>query len=76
MQIFEDYDEALAAKTDELSLCGTYRGETPVYFLIPAGATMDQGRDAAFQVQHGRPITNYELSLLKVAEQINQQVPA
>lgn len=73
MKTFETYDEMLAEKQDGQSPCGTYVGETPVYFLMPADATDEQARDAAFEVRNGRRMSGYEQTMLSAAQAIHER---
>jgi len=74
MMVTENFDEA-KAKADELGLrvCGTFKGDKPVYFLMPMEASDDAIHDQAFEVRHGRPINNYERWGIDVAKRLAGQ---
>lgn len=76
MMTFDDFEQAKAAQGDGQSLCGTYVGEKPVYFLAPAGASEDDVQDLAFEVRNGRPMSGYEKFLLSAARELHSKVPA
>lgn len=73
MIVYDTYDEALAAKTDGDSLCGAYKGDTPVYFLVPSTASEDAAMKVAFEVRHGRPMSTYEEFLLSAARELHDK---
>ena len=58
---------AAAAKEHDLSVCGTYRGDKPIYFLAAKEASDEQLRDAAFEAQNGRPMSEGERQILAAA---------
>lgn len=67
---FEHFDEAAKVASEHgLSVCGTFRGETPLYFLAPLEATDDQLRELSFEAQNGRPMAEHEIGLMKAALQ-------
>jgi hypothetical protein len=76
MITYDDFEQAAAAKTDEQTLCGTYKGDQPVYFLAHAEATADEVEGLAFEVRHGRPMSGYEKFLLSAAREIHAKEPA
>lgn len=77
VQTFDDYDEALTeAGAQGMSLCATYRGAHPVYFLMPTDVGDDQMSDAAFEVREGRPRSAYERGLIDVARRLDEMAPA
>lgn len=69
MQIFSDFDEAKGSLPEGMSLCGAYKGDEPVYFHMPASATDQAMREAAFEIREGRPMSQYERDLLALAIQ-------
>jgi hypothetical protein len=76
MEIFEDWDAAVSAKTDELQICGTLlKSGAPRYFLMPAAAPDEDIRDRAFAVREGRDISDYEKLLLEQAMRLRDPVP-
>lgn len=56
MTEFSSFADASEACPEGHQVCGTYRGEKPVYFLAPADASDEEIRDLAFELRHGRPI--------------------
>lgn len=67
----EDADAALEdAKPETLMVCGTFRDDKPVYFLLPAEADNDVVSDAAFQIREGRLPSPYERTLRRLATEV------
>lgn len=56
----EAADAAVLETADPVMVCGTFKDEKPVYFILPAEADDDVVSDAAFQVREGRLPTPYE----------------
>ncbi len=73
VQTFSTFAEALEHRTDETSVCGTYRDDEcqePIYFLAPADADADEMRRISFEVKYGRPLGGYEQWLLEQAKRV------
>ena len=63
-----DYLRACAAaKENGMSVCGTFRGDTPIYFLADPEATDEQLRELSFEAQNQRPMSDGERQLLSAA---------
>lgn len=71
MVVFEDFEQAQAELTDGDMVCGTYKGEQPVYFHAHVDASPDQIRDLAFEVRNGRKMSSYEQFLLGAATDLS-----
>lgn len=71
---FDSYQDALAAcDPDTEMVCGTVADSgRPIYFVQPAGAGETAVRDVAFFLREGRPMSNYERSVLAEAERRHQ----
>ena len=65
--MYTDWDEALAACGEHEQICGTYRGDEPVYFVMPRDASDTEIRDRAFEVKNGRRMGRYDHWLLEQA---------
>jgi hypothetical protein len=77
MRTYDTFDEAQAAAGENDTVCGAYKGDTPVYFLADKDASEDEMRHTAFAAVHGRPMSSYEDWLLEMARlQREHQVPA
>lgn len=73
MQVYTDYDEAKAGLPEGWSLCGTYRGDEPVYFFLAPDTSDEQGQQVAFQVKHGRAMSGVERISWSAAQRINER---
>lgn len=71
METFPTFDEAKAAADPlGLTVAGTWKADkVAVYFLTSPDAPDDEVRASAFQVRHGRPMSEYEQFILGLAEQ-------
>lgn len=63
MQCFDDYSEAVAACPEGHSVCGTYRDDVPVYFVLPDSASREEAARQAFRARHGRTMNRSEETL-------------
>lgn len=53
------------------TVCGTVRADgTPVYFVVPEGASDDEVRAEAFKIREGRPMGKLERQLLDIARSV------
>ncbi len=71
VQTFSTFAEALEHRTEETSICGTYRDDEakdPVYFLAPADADDDVMRQLSYEVKYGKPMDDYQLWLVDQAK--------
>lgn len=72
-EIFDDWESAVSAKTDDVQICGTLlKSGEPRYFLMPASAADDDIRDRAFAVREGRDISDYERLLIEQAQRLRE----
>lgn len=66
--IFDTFDEATAAATENEVVCGTLLSSgVPKYFLVSADTPDDEIRDRSFEIREGRQPSAYERWLLRVA---------
>lgn len=56
MTEFPSFAAASEACLSGQRVCGTYRNDIPVYFVVDANASDEEIRDIAFELKHGRPI--------------------
>lgn len=75
MRVFATYQEAAEALAPGETVCGTFRGEEPCYFLMPETAGDDDMRRASFTVRNGRTMSSYEEFLLGAARQLREREP-
>jgi hypothetical protein len=65
MDVSTDYEEIAAVAADrDMSVCATFRGETPVYFLAARDASDADLRELSFEAQVGRPMSPEEHRLV------------
>lgn len=76
MDHFASFADADAARTTDQQVCGAYVDKSPRYFLMPATASDDEIRDAAFELKNGRPVSTYEQFLLETAKKLREDQPA
>lgn len=77
MRTYETFEAAAADAGEDDTVCGAYKGDTPVYFLAHKDAGEDEMRHAAFRAVNGRDMSSYEDWLLEMAKlQREQRVPA
>ena len=63
------YEKAKAGAGENEVVCGTLdENGKPIYFTMPRDATVEQVRNASFELRFGRPMTPYEKKLLEIAE--------
>ena len=63
------FAEAERTCPDGYQVCGTIAEDgRPVYFHAPADVTEDSMRELAFSHRHGRPMSEYEKSVLAEAK--------
>lgn len=73
MRVFATYEDAAEALAPGETVCGTFRGEEPVYFLMPESSGDVEMRRASFSVRHGRSMSSYEEFLLGAAQQLRER---
>lgn len=76
MQVYTDYDEALAELPEGWHLSGCYKGDEPRYFHSHPDVTDAELEAMAFEIRNGRPMSQIERSLWATAKQIRDGVPA
>lgn len=73
MRLFDSYEAAVEASAPGETVCGTYRGDDPVYFLMSVDADDASMRAASFEARHGRAMSSYEQFLLGAAVELHER---
>lgn len=76
MQVYTDYETALAELPEGWHLSGTYKGDEPRYFHSHPDVTDAELEAMAFEIRNGRKQTPVEQSLWQVAKRIREERPA